>query len=241
MLHVVCVNCGEKYGDIYVDRLYAMVSRHLHVPFDFTCFTDRPRQISGEIIQFDTTPWALRGWFNKLKLLDAPAMPYDSMLFFDISLIIKADLQPLVDYVQDHPFVIVRDWHYDCFNSCVMWITGHDRTQQVWAEYMAGTVYQTRHHGDQDFIHAVFRANGWLASTCTFPPSWIVSYKNLRRTRRFAPTESAQLLDGALVLKFHGFPKPHELLMPEVHIALSKRLFFFDSQYLVPQIRDWWQ
>ena len=241
MLQIVSVHCGEKYSDLYLDRLYGMVTRHMPAPFAFTCFTDRRRKVSEHIQQVDCAGWGLSGWFNKLKLFDKSAMPFESMLYLDLSLIVKADLTPMVDFVRQHPFVIVRDWHYDCFNSCAMWITRTARTQQVWDDYAQGITYRTRHHGDQDYIHAVFRAHGWLPETTCFPESMIVSYKNLRRMRRSQPQRSEELLADSIILKFHGFPKPHELLMPAVELPLKRRLFFFGRDYLVPQIREWWQ
>ena len=37
--HVLCMKWGTKYGPDYVNRLYAMVRRHLTGDFSFVCLT----------------------------------------------------------------------------------------------------------------------------------------------------------------------------------------------------------
>ena len=38
--YVICMKWGTKYGPEYVNRLYAMVSRHLTLDFQMVCLTD---------------------------------------------------------------------------------------------------------------------------------------------------------------------------------------------------------
>ena len=38
--HILCMKWGTKYGPEYVNRLYAMVRRHLSGDFNFVCLTD---------------------------------------------------------------------------------------------------------------------------------------------------------------------------------------------------------
>jgi hypothetical protein len=46
---VVCVKWGTMYGPEYVNRLYAMVARHLTPPFRFVCLTDDRAGIRTEV------------------------------------------------------------------------------------------------------------------------------------------------------------------------------------------------
>ena len=41
--YVLCMKWGSKYGPEYVNRLYAMVRRHLQGDFQFVCLTDEQR------------------------------------------------------------------------------------------------------------------------------------------------------------------------------------------------------
>ena len=46
--HIVCMKWGTKYGPEYVNRLYAMVRRHLRGDFHFVCLTDDAKGIRAE-------------------------------------------------------------------------------------------------------------------------------------------------------------------------------------------------
>lgn len=245
MINIVCVNNGGKYGDDYTNKLYAMTERYLQRPFQLTCFTDRPRPLHENIHQYSIAHWGLSGWFAKLKLFDGAAIPFDSFLYLDITLIIKQSLEPLIDFACGKPFVTQQDWWYDCFNSSVMWITKHPMNQRVWDTFSSGKKYHTRHHGDQDYIHAVFKEQGLLQQIDYFPQSFVQSYKDLVRQRRYNKMAADQALARAIILKFHGHPKPHELLQTKTEfLKLQLRtptLLFRDWSYLNDVIRDWWQ
>lgn len=246
MLNVVCVNCGEKYSDDYVNRLYYMAKRHISTPFTFTCFTDRSRNLEPGIIQLDTVQWGLEGWYNKLKLFDSKAMPYESMLYLDLSLVIRQSLEPLVEYVQDKPFVALRDWSYDVINSCVMWISRNPMTQKVWEDYASGQPFLEGNHGDQDCIYASLVNQGVAQDIPYFPPEWIVSYKQLHKVYVFRSKEEARskVMD-ALIIKFHGHPRQHEMLtLPGRFrwIALQQpRYLLRDWNFLAREVKEWWK
>jgi len=61
---IVCVKHGTKYGDEWVINLRRMVSRHLPIPHEFVCITDKPVP-DVECIPLDTN---LAGWWAKLYL-----------------------------------------------------------------------------------------------------------------------------------------------------------------------------
>ena len=47
--HILCMKWGTKYGPEYVNRLYAMVRRHLSGDFNFVCLTDDSQGIRSEV------------------------------------------------------------------------------------------------------------------------------------------------------------------------------------------------
>ena len=47
--HILCMKWGTKYGPEYVNRLYAMVRRHLQGDFNFVCLTDNAQGIRPEV------------------------------------------------------------------------------------------------------------------------------------------------------------------------------------------------
>ena len=54
--HILCMKWGTKYGPEYVNRLYAMVRRHLRGDFNFVCLTDNSQGIRGEVQCFPIPP-----------------------------------------------------------------------------------------------------------------------------------------------------------------------------------------
>ena len=47
--HIICMKWGTKYGPEYVNRLYAMVRRHLTGDFNMVCLTDDAKGIRSEV------------------------------------------------------------------------------------------------------------------------------------------------------------------------------------------------
>ena len=66
--HVICMKWGQKYGPEYVNRLYAMVRRHLSGDFNLVCLTDDSAGIRSEVQCLPIPPLDLpagipeRGW-----------------------------------------------------------------------------------------------------------------------------------------------------------------------------------
>ncbi len=66
--HILCMKWGTKYGPEYVNRLYAMVRRHLSGDFRFVCLTDDDKGIRSEVQCLPIPPLDLplgipeRGW-----------------------------------------------------------------------------------------------------------------------------------------------------------------------------------
>ncbi|HEX2949556.1 MAG TPA: hypothetical protein VHV83_08325 [Armatimonadota bacterium] len=245
MVNVVCINCGDKHPDIYVDRLFSTTTKNLSYPFEFYCITDRPRPLRPEIKQIDCSNWGVSGWFTKIKIFDADALPFDNFLFMDISMIVLKDLEPLIDFAQGKDLVAMRDWHYNCFGSCTMWVQKSELVQTIWDEYAQGKEYTDLYlHGDQDYIDAVLREKQLEDQVHYFPQEWFASYKRLLKTHRTAPAEADKMLSDARILKFHGHPRPHQLLNPWLrfrHLTLRyPRYAFHDWTFLIEEVRHWW-
>ncbi len=184
---VCCVKWGTKYGPEYVNILADMVARNCELPYQFWCFTDDPRGLA-EDVQPRNLPPGLDGWWNKLALFKPGTFPPNTrVLFLDLDVIVCGPIEPLINMTG-----IAADWLQGGYNSSVMvWDAGeyHD----VWEKYDAGV--PDVFHGDQDWLTL---RGGWKY----LPPDWIVSY-------RLHATEWPP--KGAIVVAFHGEPKPHEI------------------------------
>jgi len=113
---IICINWGTKYGPLYVNRLYAMVSRNITPPFTFTCFTDNTHGMRSEVLteplpvlDFEL-PVTKRGiwpkcrlWSKNLGNLEGP------VLFLDLDLVITGSLDEFFSFGSDDEVILARN------------------------------------------------------------------------------------------------------------------------------------
>ena len=110
--HILCMKWGDKYGPEYVNRLYAMVRRHLRGDFKFVCLTDSSAGIRAEVTCLPIPDLALpdglpeRGW-KKLTTFEADLHGLRGVaLFLDIDIVIVDDITPFFELPGD--FLIIH-------------------------------------------------------------------------------------------------------------------------------------
>lgn len=252
-LQVVTVQTGHRYPDLWVARLAAMVARHLPEAHRFLIYTDRPdpgrftapsaRHQQLEVR--DLEGGALRGYFGKLRLFDQALTGPDPFLFLDTTLVIRASLAPLIAIGRRSGASVtgVRDWNYPILNSSVLWCRPDAHTQAVWDSWQQGRYADIAFPGDQNVIFHVFNEQA-PAAMAYWPPGLVSSYKTLRKLAKRDPDAAQRQLEASCILKFHGRPKPEEVLHPWRHpratilrYPLRPRLW----AYLADEIRAHWR
>ena len=249
---VVTVQTGHRYPDQWVDRLAAMVARQLAGPHRFIVYTDRPQPgrfstpagSAQTLEQRDLQSNQLQGYFNKLRLFDQTLTGAEPFLFLDTTLVVRASLQPLIALGGASPasLIGVRDWNYPILNSCVLWCRPDATTQAVWEQWQAGTFAGERFAGDQNVI---FRAFNQIAPGALryWPEGWVCSYKRLRKLAQRDPEAAQRQLEASCILKFHGRPKPEEVLHPWRHPWRTILRHPFQPRlwsYLADEVRRHW-
>lgn len=201
MLNVVCVNAGnyQGRGAEYVNTLFDMVRRNLPEGFPgrFVCFTDDATGLDVGITVRGLEP-GLTGWWNKLALFKRGVFAEgDRVLYLDLGTVIVGKLDDLVAY--DGPFAICRDFYRpDGLQSCVMaWAgdwsflwnrwTASGRPQFVGGDQTAIERYLQLANVKPDILQDVF-------------PGAFASFK--LHCNPYPPK-------GAVIVNFHGDPKPH--------------------------------
>jgi hypothetical protein len=246
-VEIVCVNAGDKFPDLYVQRLYNMLGRKFARPWRLTCFTDRRRDLSAEIVQVDIVAFAAKGPFNKLLLYNPEFFPYDEALFLDITLAIKEEVGGYVDYAKslDKDVVAIRDWRRPVMNSCVQWITKNDTLRQVWEVYESDRYPEFRTKGDQFFTFSTLQALGLEDRIGYLPDGEIQSFKILREANRESRDKFFELWAKTKIVKFHGVPRQHEVLNPWLRFwKVTVRYPEFaakDWSFLVEELREMWR
>ncbi|WP_420404567.1 tetratricopeptide repeat protein [Nisaea sp.] len=196
-LTVACVKHGTKYGADYVNRLYAMVRRHLPGDWRFVCLTDDAEGLRPEIGVIDISDRPLQGWWAKLALFD-PQTPFaDRTIFYlDLDTVVVGDLGFIADLKAG--FHILEHSFNPGFNSSVMLFDRafaapvHDRFTRSALDRLTG---------DQDWIEEC------LPGIDIFPRSPVRIYKSLE-----PDLDSAGLArTGARIVTFPTVPKPHQV------------------------------
>lgn len=189
MLSVVVLNWKDylSKGNLYVNRMFCMVDRHLTIPHEFVVVTERD-------LQRDRI-----GWFAKLELFE---MFNGDVFYIDLDCIVSANIDHLVELGRtDRTKIWARDdWSYPVtkptngreatINSSVMFWHGVKDMRDADA-----LIPKT--HGDQGIITQLFWPNG----IGLFPNDSIKSYKY----------DVLQGKDPGPITVFHGEPKNHQV------------------------------
>lgn len=214
---VLCMKWGTKYGPEYVNRLYAMVKRHLTGAFQFVCLTDDHSGIHSDIACFPIPALALdanlpeRGW-KKLTTFKANLCNLKgTALFLDLDVVITDNIDMLFEYPGE--FLIIHDWKRP-------WrITGNSSVYRfnigahadVLTEFNLNQATIFRNFRNEQaflshFLHQQNKLSYW-------PSSWCCSYKYHCIPKWPSNYWREPLIpDGVKIIVFHGEVNPPDAL-----------------------------
>ena len=106
MLSVVCWKWGTLYGVEYVNRLRAMLDRHLHIPHQLYCITEDPTGLDYRTLHVPmfeetfsgmTSPSGKRANFRRLQIFnpELACIWGPRILQLDLDIVITGDVTPL--------------------------------------------------------------------------------------------------------------------------------------------------
>lgn len=218
-LNVFCLWVGNKYSFEYVKKLRNMLSRHLTLPYQFICLTDKPYLHKDEEgIIFKQAPIAIADSWCKLSLFTPQIESLGfkgKALYLDLDVVILGNIDKIVeDALEDREyeatesggervqrrkshFTIINDWWRPTYNSSMMiWEIG--KRCKLYTKFKRSDMERLK--GDQDLITEILEGDDTVK---TFDPKLIQSYKasNLQK----GPKKFTK------IAVFHGKPKPHEL------------------------------
>lgn len=214
---ILCMKWGTKYGPEYVNRLYAMVRRHLRGDFTFVCLTDDGAGVHPDVRCLPIPDLALpagipeRGW-KKLTTFEADLHGLrGTALFLDLDVVIVDDITPFFE--QPGEFLIIHDWKRP-------WrVTGNSSVYRFELGAHADVLAQFRarpeearanFRNEQAYLSDVLHKQGKLDY---WPAAWCASWK-YHCIPRFplnyfrAPAKP----EGARILIFHGVMNPPDAL-----------------------------
>ncbi len=222
-IHIWCVLNGDKYSEMDVATLADMVLRNISAPHSFHCLTDRDLDIHGvhcvntvrEGIDFGT------GWWTKLFL---PHFSTGYCIYLDLDVAIVGDLAGLVDLNSGYRTLPAapRNWaqsgHDGIQSSVLAW---HSEFSWSADDFYPDRILRPTSgncglyedidgellHGDQCFLTKRYGNPGQPGGMNNFiEMSGVYSYKyHCRGSEDNAPP------DDAIVVAFHGLPKPDDV------------------------------
>ena len=206
---VLCMRWGDRYGPDYVNRLFAMVARHLTPPHRFVCLTDDPEGIRPEVecrplpaIELADAP-AHSGW-RKLSCLGPKTDDLGQVLFLDLDLVIVAGIDCL--FAHSGAFCIIENWTQKgrgIGNSSVFRFQAgahHDVLKRFCAD--AAEIVRSWPNEQAYLSRSVGEVTFWPQSRCRSFKHDCLPALPLR------PFRAARIPPGAKIIVFHGEPKP---------------------------------
>ncbi len=215
-VNVVCMKWGTAYEPRYVNKLRAMVGRHLTRPFRFVCFTDDPSGI-GEGVETQPLPpidvperHSISPW-RKLSLF-TPGLGglKGKTLFLDLDVVIVGALDPFFDF--SNKLAIIENWTQKgqgIGNSSVFcFIPG--RFGYVLDRYNTEIRTLFDHHRNEQIFLSRTLGRENLAF---WPKTWVRSFKfHCLPGGPLNHVLTPRIPRGARIIAFHGHPKPDDAI-----------------------------
>ena len=220
-VNIVTLKWGERYGPVFVNRLYRAIGRHLIRPFRFLCFTDDG---SGLLPQIEAHPlppldlperYARTTWLKLGLFADGLADMQGDCLFLDLDLLIVDGIDCFFDY-RPGQRCIIHNWKLpqqlfkkrpDVGNSSVFrWRAG--TTQFVVDGFLRDRILERYgFRSPQRYLTVGIGERHW------WPETWVRSFK--RHSVASFPLSllaTPKLPADTRILVFHGRPDPDEAL-----------------------------
>ncbi|MCY4393786.1 MAG: hypothetical protein OXC10_01440 [Rhodospirillaceae bacterium] len=221
-VNILTLKWGDRYGPVFVNRLYRAIDRHLARPFRFLCFTDDgsgllPQIEPHPLPSLDLPEYKARSTWLKLGLFaDGLADMEGDCLFLDLDLLIVEGIDCFFEYEPGRR-CIIHNWTLrhqisrkrpEIGNSSVFrWRAG--TTQFIVNRFLGERDWalQTFDTAEQSYVTLAMGERLW------WPEAWVRSFK-----RHSVPAFPLNLVTApklpadTRILVFHGRPDPDQAL-----------------------------
>ena len=242
---VICMKWGTLYGPEYVNRLYAMVRRHITGDLRFVCLTDDAVGVRKEVeclpcptidvrAPLNNTPWRKVALYAESEQLFGLQ---GNWLFLDLDVVVTGSLDALFEYKPDSPFIVMQNWTQPGQGigntSAYRFTVGADsyildnlapRFEEIFKKYIIEQIYVSREIKQIDF----------------WPDEWCILFKVQcvpMWPLRFWKTP--ELPATARVVGFPGDPGPQDAADGRWPVRSGwKRLYKYTRP--VPWVTDLW-
>jgi len=231
IIDCACVIHGNAYDWTYVERLHSMLTRNLSpLIIRLHVWTEANRNVPAHMVKHVLEEWPgiagpRKAWWYKLQMFNRKHFE-GRLLYFDLDTVIVDRLDWILA-LNPAFFWCIRDFKYlwrptwEGMNSSVMYWNNAD-FPTVWKQFKGENIQSIsrRFAGDQDFLTAAIEPS----RRRFFDNSAVQSYRwqvkdggmNMRTREYSSPNSGATIAPDTKIIIFHGQPKPHEVLDPNI-------------------------
>lgn len=191
-LNIVCFRWGS-WDDEYVYRLKNMIERHLTLPYNFICFSDRPvknvnwSEIPKEALNLNRN-------FTKLWVYSENNGLHGRTILFDLDMVIIGSLDEMLSYSGDWCGIRGLSKESKPKVGGGLLSFDHDKFHYIWDNRD-----QYKHHrGNERFVY------GEIFKT---PDTWQDLYPNQLASYKWG----RPFHENMRIIAFHGKPRPHQV------------------------------
>ena len=238
-VNIICMKWGDKYGAEYVNKLYAMVSRNITIPFEFVCFTDNKLGINPAVKIYPLPSLGLpenipeRGWL-KLATFQKPLEDLEgSALFLDLDVLIVDNIDAFFEFDAEFALCFDEKKKTQFIGNSSVYRFEIGQHAEVLAFFLENfDSIKEKHRNEQAYLSHQMHAKNVLKF---WPKEWTPSFK-YHCVPNFPQNfwRSPFIPKGAKIILFHGKPEPIDAVR-----GVSGKWY----RYLRPVnwIKDYWR
>ena len=204
--------CGGPYSMEYAEKTHNMISRHLDLPFNSYCITERPHELPAQIQPIEPE-LIVKGWWNK-TLAFSKNMPDGYILILDVDLIVLNNITAEVNFALQNLTTIAAysdavNWHGSKLSSSFM-IFKSGSLSQIFENFKSQyKQLENFQGGDQVWMYPQIQDVLYIDE---YFPNFKRSLKfNIGQVESGSIHLPSKLNPDIKILDCHGRPKPHEL------------------------------
>ena len=219
-VNIFTIKWGDRYGPIFVNRLYSSVRANLARPFRFFCLTDDDSELVTGVQarplprielpgNFERTTWLKLGLF-----MDDPKVSGDC-LFMDLDILVTGNMDCFFDYMPGKR-CIIHNWIQKQLIFKKRPAVGNSsifRWRANTMQFVVDKFYSERDWALADFHPEQVYLTYALGEKYWWPESWVRSFK-----RHAVPPFPFNLFmtpkipKDTRILIFHGLPDPDQAI-----------------------------
>lgn len=257
-INIISILWGDIYTAEDVNLLFGMIKRNTTYPVNFHIFTDEALvNLNPEIIKHPEPHMNIAPEHNRFIYRKEAGLCLDTLgelsgqrvFFFDLDVLITANLDELFDYPQDDGFYIINDWNTKGDHvgqaSCYSFVVGTLGYVRETFEKDPASIIKKFGTASQEYLSEMVtekqgKLNFW-------PGKWFKSFKYhclpMGPLRHFLTAKTPP--PGTKVLAFHGHPDLHDAVIgrwsaPDAKKAAKGWKKIYKACKPTPWIKNYW-